>query len=220
MKSYTDTGLADGTTYYYRVQAYNGGGTSGYSNIAAGQTEAEPTVNTAPVVTMTNPADGASYPDNAPISFAGSASDDQDGDLTASLAWTSSLSGSLGAGGSFSATLPAGTHVITARVTDSGGLVGSKTVTMVVTVTAQESPAAVLSVSKYMVNGYWRAALVWSGLTSEYLSVRRDGSHYNKRGNYATEWVDASKNKSSSHTYQVCEFGTSVCTNEVKVVFY
>jgi titin len=34
-KSYTDTGLSSGTSYYYRVAAYNNGGSSGYSNEAS-----------------------------------------------------------------------------------------------------------------------------------------------------------------------------------------
>jgi len=40
--SYVDSGLASGTTYYYRVYAYNGGGASGYSNVASNQTQAAP----------------------------------------------------------------------------------------------------------------------------------------------------------------------------------
>lgn len=38
--SYVDSGLSSGTTFYYRVYAYNGGGASGYSNTASGQTQA------------------------------------------------------------------------------------------------------------------------------------------------------------------------------------
>jgi len=38
--SYVDSGLTSGTSFYYRVYAYNDGGASGYSNTASGQTQA------------------------------------------------------------------------------------------------------------------------------------------------------------------------------------
>ncbi len=44
--SYSNTGLSCGTTYYYRVRAYNGAGTSGYSNTAGATTTACTTVTT------------------------------------------------------------------------------------------------------------------------------------------------------------------------------
>ncbi|MFZ0429242.1 MAG: hypothetical protein WAO20_14070, partial [Acidobacteriota bacterium] len=81
--------------------------------------------NAPPSVTISSPSDGASFPAGTPVSFSGSAGDTEDGDLTSSLAWTSSLDGPIGSGGSFSAILSTGTHVITASVTDSGGLAGS-----------------------------------------------------------------------------------------------
>jgi Matrixin/Fibronectin type III domain len=40
--SYVDNGLASGSTFYYRVSAYNNGGASGYSNVASSQTQAAP----------------------------------------------------------------------------------------------------------------------------------------------------------------------------------
>ncbi len=46
--SYLDSGLASGTTYYYRVSAYNSAGSSGYSNVASGQTQAAAATPTAP----------------------------------------------------------------------------------------------------------------------------------------------------------------------------
>jgi titin len=46
--SYSSTGLSPSTTYYYRVQAYNSVGTSGYSNTASATTTAQVTVPTAP----------------------------------------------------------------------------------------------------------------------------------------------------------------------------
>ena len=88
--------------------------------------------NTAPSVTISSPANGASFTSGSSISFAGSASDAEDGDLTDSLVWTSSLDGQIGTGGSFSVTLNDGTHTITASAIDSGGLTGSASITVVV----------------------------------------------------------------------------------------
>ena len=87
-------------------------------------------VNTPPTVTITAPADSASFDEGEVITFTGSASDTEDGDLTASLSWTSSLDGAIGTGGTFSTTLSVGTHAITATVTDSAGLSGSDQITL------------------------------------------------------------------------------------------
>ena len=68
------------------------------------------------------------------VSFAGTATDAEDGVLTAGLAWASSLDGAIGSGGSFTTSaLSAGVHVITASVTDSGGTTGSATITITIT---------------------------------------------------------------------------------------
>ena len=78
--------------------------------------------NNLPSVTITSPADGTVVDQGTTVSFSGTASDPEDGDLTASIAWTSSLDGAIGTGGSFStSTLSMGTHTITSSVTDSGG---------------------------------------------------------------------------------------------------
>lgn len=88
--------------------------------------------NNPPSVTITSPADGATFSSGETITFTGSASDTEDGDLTASLSWTSSIDGAIGTGGSFSRTLSNGVHTITASVTDSGGTTGSKSITITV----------------------------------------------------------------------------------------
>ncbi len=97
--------------------------------------------NTAPQVTITAPADGSSFPEGTSIAFAGSATDAEDGNLTAGLAWSSSLDGSIGTGGGFSTTLSVGSHTVTAAVTDSGGLQGSAAITVTVTGSGNTAPA-------------------------------------------------------------------------------
>ena len=89
--------------------------------------------NVAPSVTILAPANGASFTQGDTVSFSGSANDTEDGNLTPAMAWTSSLDGSIGSGGSFStAGLSVGTHTITASATDSGNQTGSDSVQITV----------------------------------------------------------------------------------------
>jgi hypothetical protein len=93
-----------------------------------------PAGNTAPLVTIGAPANGASFAQGSPVTFTGTASDAQDGNLTPNLSWTSSRDGLIGTGGSFiTSSLSVGTHTVTAAVTDSGGLTGSAVVTVTIT---------------------------------------------------------------------------------------
>ena len=91
------------------------------------------TDNSAPTVTISAPANGATFNEGDSISFDGTATDAEDGDLTANLSWTSNLDGAIGSGGSFSTSLSVGVHTITASVTDSGGASGSDQITITVT---------------------------------------------------------------------------------------
>jgi Matrixin/Bacterial Ig domain len=86
--------------------------------------------NTAPTVSISSPGNGSSFSSGASVTFNGSASDSQDGNLSGSLGWTSSIDGSLGYGASLNRVLSAGTHTITASVRDSGGLSGSARITV------------------------------------------------------------------------------------------
>ena len=98
-------------------------------------------VNAVPVVSVTGPVDGHSVVEDTSVSFTGTASDPEDGDLTASLSWTSSLDGGIGSGGAFStANLSVGTHTITASASDSHGAAASDTIA--VTVTSNTAPQA------------------------------------------------------------------------------
>ncbi|MEE9426173.1 MAG: hypothetical protein V3V18_14525 [Methylococcales bacterium] len=86
------------------------------------------TTNNAPKLSIQGPVDGLKATVSDAINFIGSSDDDNDGDLSASLSWSSNLDGLLGKGGSVSASLSQGTHLITASSTDSDGLATSKTI--------------------------------------------------------------------------------------------
>jgi subtilisin family serine protease len=108
--------------------------TGGVVDIAAAIAGSGGGSNTAPTVAISSPTSGGSFTAGAAITFTGTATDTQDGSLTASMTWSSSLQGTIGTGATFTRTdLIAGTHVITARATDSGSLQGSSSVTITVT---------------------------------------------------------------------------------------
>ena len=184
--------------------------------------------NTAPTVSIANPSNNASYAYGASITFSGSATDTQDGNLTSILSWTSSLDGPIGTGASFSkTTLSAGTHVIKAAVIDAGGLAGSRQVNVTVTAapspTPQPSPSSpTLTASGYKVKGMQKANLKWSGLSSTSVDVYRGGAKVATApaaGGAYTDNID--KKGSGSFSYQVCAAGTSavICTNSASVTF-
>src|SRR5439155_27547 len=92
------------------------------------------TQNTAPLVTILAPASGTRVLPGSPVAFAGAATDAEDGDLGSRIEWSSSLDGLLGAGAALTTTaLRPGVHTITARATDTGGLVGQAAITVTVT---------------------------------------------------------------------------------------
>jgi VCBS repeat-containing protein len=98
----------------------------------------------APLVAISAPTDGASFPDGGTVNFAGTAMDAQDGNLTASLLWESSLDGVIGTGGSFSRSdLSVGIHTITASVEDSSGLNGFGEVGITIVNNPPDVPAIV-----------------------------------------------------------------------------
>lgn len=103
--------------------------------------------DSAPEVSITSPGEGSSFESGATISFEGSASDAEDGDLTSSLVWTSDIDGQIGTGGSFTATLSDGSHFLTASVTDSAGLQGSASVSVsVASTTASDGTVSVTGI--------------------------------------------------------------------------
>ncbi|MEQ1857125.1 MAG: hypothetical protein ABL963_11665, partial [Longimicrobiales bacterium] len=82
-----------------------------------------------PTVTITAPPDSSVYDPGDAVTFTGTASDPEDGNLTSAIVWRSSLDGNLGTGASVTtSSLRAGVHLVTATVTDSHAGVGADTV--------------------------------------------------------------------------------------------
>jgi len=84
-----------------------------------------------PMADLWHPGDMETRPADKPIPFIGKGNDPEDGALTsASLVWTSDLTGQIGTGEQFDAPLSIGTHVITLTATDSNGNTGSESITL------------------------------------------------------------------------------------------
>jgi subtilisin-like proprotein convertase family protein len=91
-------------------------------------------VNQAPTVTITEPSEDpyTSYSGDL-ITFEGTAYDydyEPPDDISGGIEWNSSIDGDFGTGASVTTHLSAGTHIITARVRDSGGKLGSDSTTV------------------------------------------------------------------------------------------
>ena len=100
--------------------------------------------NAAPSVTINAPASGSSFTADDSIVFDGSATDTEDGDVTASLTWSSDLDGVIGTGGLLStSTLSVATHTVTATATDGQGLAGAQMVVVTVDPSAGNGPPIV-----------------------------------------------------------------------------
>ncbi|HEV7991674.1 MAG TPA: PKD domain-containing protein [Gemmatimonadaceae bacterium] len=82
-----------------------------------------PPPNQPPTVTISAPADGATYAQGQSVTFTASATDPEDGTLSgASLVWYSNIDGQIGTGSSFSTTaLSQANHLITVTATDAQG---------------------------------------------------------------------------------------------------
>jgi hypothetical protein len=182
-----------------------------------------PPANTTPTVTISSPANGASFQSGTAITFTGMASDTQDGNLTSSIQWLDN-GASLGTGGLVSKPIyTIGTHVITARVTDSGGLTGSGQITVTIIATATGTTGTLgASARAPGSTSYHRVNLAWSGVSGvnvdlyrngvKALSTLNDGKHMDYPG---TQYP-----ASATHAYRVCVTGTATCTNIASVSFY
>jgi len=116
----------------------------GFGLVDADEAAGSGPINQMPQVTITSPTDGSRVDSGVAVPLQGAATDFEDGNLTSSLSWTSSLDGSLGSGGTLTTVLRDGVHTVTGSATDSGGRTGSDAIT--VTVAPQATTSTVASI--------------------------------------------------------------------------
>jgi subtilisin family serine protease len=144
------------------------------------------------------------------------ASTDSDGTI-ASRSW------SFGDNTSSTATNPSktysagGTYTVTLTVTDDGGATNSTSQN--VTVSAPGGGGITLSATGYKVQGVKRTDLVWSGATSTNVDVYRDNALVITTPNDGAHTDNTGLRGGASHTYRVCEAGTSTCSPNVTVSY-
>jgi hypothetical protein len=113
--SVTHSGLSAGT-HLIRAEATDGGGLEGYAEVTLH-------VNAPPTIAITTPANLAEFRQLDEVPLVATAMDPEDGDLGASVVWTSNLEGEIASGDDTSfQPMTLGPHAITAAVADSDGV--------------------------------------------------------------------------------------------------
>ncbi|MEH6591124.1 MAG: S8 family serine peptidase [Halioglobus sp.] len=114
-------GIADDWEAFYGISdpAADTDGDS-LTNLEEYLSDSNPT-DAAPVLSILSPANNANFDTSSTINFTASATDVEDGDLSSSVSWQSSIDGPIGTGAAIAASLSQGTHTIIATVSDSLG---------------------------------------------------------------------------------------------------
>ncbi len=105
------------------------------------------------------------------------------------------------------------------RAFNSGGDSDYSNTAQATTEPAPSSPDITLSVTGTKVKGVKTATLTWTGATSTNVDIYRDGQLIATTSNDGSYTDNIGKGSGNSFTYQVCEAGTSTCSNQETLSF-
>jgi hypothetical protein len=178
--------------------------------------------NTAPTVTITSPANGATIVIGSTVSLAATATDAESGNLSSQVQWTDN-GVPIGSGNLLSTLLSLiGVHTYVARVTDPGGLQGSSQVSVTVTLLPSGGGTTVGTLTTTgwkTTTGRQKVDLRWSGLSGANVDVYRNGSKVMATPNDGAETDGIGAKGSATYVYKMCLTGTQSCTPNATVTF-
>ena len=177
-------------------------------------------VDKAPVVSITSPTSGASATADSAVTFTGSATDVEDGNLSGGIVWTSSVDGALGTGASLTKSLSVGKHIITAKAKDSAGIVSSTDIAVTVLSSSTVTTGVTLSAEGFYKYGVQRVRLGWTGASGNKVDVYRNGKVVLTVPNDGAQVDQVDTTGALTYTYKVCErASTTKCSPSQSVTF-
>jgi len=181
---------------------------------------AQPPTNTPPVVTITSPANGATFTVGSTISLGGTATDAEDGNISSRIQWTDN-GVAVGSGSLLSSLLSlVGVHVIGAKVTDNNGATATSQVSVTITALSQAKTTGTLTVTtSYNSEGKPKIALRWTGVSGLYADVYLDNKKLTTTPNDGAFTDLMPVGTRGTFSYYLCSTGTTNCTNTVAAVF-
>ena len=111
-----------------------------------------------------------------------------------------------------------GTYSVTLTITDNDG--ATDTTSQQAVTVSDGSDEIELTATGYKVKGSRNADLAWSGATSEYVDILRNGTKIATTVSNLGSYTDnLGKGGGGSYTYKVCDRDTSNCSEPATVTF-